>query len=132
MRGTRIDYARVDPAPSDRHTEIRFQPIRTDRLKAAPEASASTSDQDLAQQPRSGRVAGETNRMELAGNGHDAGGQEPSTSAAVAVQPTAFGRDMRPRLIKLDKVLCARHLNIIRVYVSVLISGRRKTGLSQK
>jgi hypothetical protein len=70
--------------------------------------------------------------MERAGGGDVAGGQEPSTSAAVAVQPTAFGRDTRPRLIKVDKALCARHLHTIRVYVSVLISRRRQTGLSQK
>jgi hypothetical protein len=54
-----------------------------------------------------GAPAPDADRMELAGNGDVAGGQEPSTLAAVAVQPTAFGRDTRPRLIKLATRPCA-------------------------
>jgi hypothetical protein len=48
---TRTGFTRGDPAPSDRHNGIRFHPIRTDRVKAAPETRASPSNLDLAQHP---------------------------------------------------------------------------------
>jgi hypothetical protein len=60
---TRSGITRVDPAPSDRHTGIRFHPIRTDRLKSVPETRASPSDQDLAK-PSDSRGAQRRARIE--------------------------------------------------------------------
>jgi hypothetical protein len=91
----------LDPATA------KPDPAHSDRLAAGESANDNPTDCNLAQQLRPGRAAPDTDRREFADSAEVAGGQEPSTSAAVVVQPTAFGRETRPRIIKLSTKPCA-------------------------